>query len=67
MTPGAWIPVLERGHISYHIEILLSSTLSIYCAFIAIVVRDCDPAFLYHRRFLFSDGAVDIIYKYEPF
>ena len=53
MTPGAWIPVLERGHISYHIEILLSSTLSIYCAFIAIVVRDCDPAFLYHRRFLF--------------
>ena len=49
MTPGAGIPVLERGHISYHIEILLSSTLSIYCAFIAIVVRDYDAAVLYHR------------------
>ena len=44
MTPGAGVLMLGGSHISYYSEYVLSSTLSI-----AIVLRDYDAAFLYHR------------------
>ena len=40
MTPGAGVLILGRGHISHYSEYVLSSTLSIYCILIAIVLRD---------------------------
>ena len=49
MTPGAGVLMLGRGHISHFGEYTVSSTLSIYRTLIAIVLRDCDVAFLYHR------------------
>ena len=48
MIQGAGVPVLGRGHIS-HSEIVLYSTLSKYSALVAIVLRDYDATFLYHR------------------
>ena len=53
MTPGARVLMLGCGHISHYSEYVLSSTLSIYSTLIAIVLRDYDAAFLYHRLFLF--------------
>ena len=49
MTPGTGVRMLRRGHISNYSEYVLSSTLSIYRTLIAIVIRDYDAAFLYHR------------------
>ena len=48
MTPGAGVLMFGRGHISQS-EYVVSSTLSIYSTLIAIVLRDYDAAFLYHR------------------
>ena len=47
MTPGVGVLVLGRGHISHYSEFVLSSTLSIYSTFIAIVLRDYDAAYLF--------------------
>ena len=41
--------MLGRGHIRHYSEYLSSFTLSIYSTLIAIVLRDCEAAFLYHR------------------
>ena len=60
ITPGAGVLMLGRSHISFYSEYVLSSTLLIYSTFIAIVLRDCDAAFLYHCFHLFYDGVVDI-------
>ena len=63
MTPGAWVLMLGRGHISHYSEYVVYSTLSIYIILVAIVLRDYNAAFLYHRWFSFTvfyDGAVDI-------
>ena len=61
MTTKAVVLMLERSHISHYSEYVLSSTLSIYSTFIAIVLRDYDAAFRYHSDFyLFYDWAVDI-------
>ena len=49
MTPGAGVLMIGRGNISHFCEYVVSSTLSIYITLIAIVLRDCDAAFLYHR------------------
>ena len=49
MTPGAGVLTLGRGHICHYSEYVLSSTLSIYSTLIAIVLRDYDGAFLFHR------------------
>ena len=49
MTPGAGVLMLWRGHISNYSEYVVSSTLSICSTLIAIVLRDYDAAFLYHR------------------
>ena len=53
MTPWAWVLMLHvgRGHIRHYSEFVhvVSSTLSIYSTLIAIVLRDYDAAFLYHR------------------
>ena len=49
MTPRAVVLMLGRGHICHNSEYVLSSTLSIYSTLIAIVLRDNDTAFLYHR------------------
>ena len=57
---GRGSDVRGRSHISFYSEYVLSSTLLIYSTFIAIVLRDCDAAFLYHCFHLFYDGAVDI-------
>ena len=48
MTPGAGVLMLGRGHISHYSEYVLPSTLSIYNTLIAIVLRECNPAFLCH-------------------
>ena len=48
-TPGAGVLMLGRFHISHYSEYVLSSTLSINVTLIAIVIRDYDAAFLYHR------------------
>ena len=67
MTPGAWVLMLGRGHISHYSEYVVSSTLSIYSILVAIVLRDSNASFLYHRWFSFTvfyDGL--LIYKYEP-
>ena len=53
MTPGAGVLMLGRGHISHYSEDVLYSTLSICSTLIAIVLRDYDAAFLYHRWFSF--------------
>ena len=47
-TSMAEVLMLGCGHISHFSEYLLSSTLSIYSTFIAIVLRDYDADFLYH-------------------
>ena len=49
MTPGAGVLMIVYGHISYYSEYEVSSTLSIYRTFVAIVLRDYDAAFLYNR------------------
>ena len=51
MTPGAGVLTLGRGHISHYSEYVhvVSSTLSMYSTLIAIVLRDYDGAFLFHR------------------
>ena len=49
MTPGAGVLMIGRGHICHFCEYVVSSTLSIYITLIAIVLRDYDAAFLYHR------------------
>ena len=49
MTPGAGVLIFGHGHISHYSECVVSSTLSIYSTLIAIVLRDYDAAFLYHR------------------
>ena len=41
--------MLGRDRISHYSEYVVSSTLSIYSTLIAIVLRDYDAAFLYHR------------------
>ena len=48
-TPMAEVLMLGHGHISHFSEYVLSSTLSIYSTLVAIVFRDYDAAFLYHR------------------
>ena len=53
ITSGAGVLMLGCGHISHYSEYVLSSTLSIYSTLIAIVLRDYDAAFLYHRLFSF--------------
>ena len=45
MTPRAVVVMLGCGHICHYSEYVLSSTLSIYSTFIAIVLRDNDAAF----------------------
>ena len=65
MTPGAGVLMLGRSHISHYSEYVLSSTLSIYSTLIAIVLRDYDAAFLYHRDFHISMMGL-LIHKYEP-
>ena len=47
-TPMAEVLMLGHGHISHFSEYVLSSTLSIYSTFVAIVLRDYDSAFRYH-------------------
>ena len=49
MTRRAGVLMLGHGHICHYSEYVLSSTLSIYSTSIAIVLRDYDAAFLYHR------------------
>ena len=49
MTPGARVLMLGRGYINHYSENVVSSTLSIYSTLVAIVFRDYDAAFLYHR------------------
>ena len=49
MTPGAGVLMLGLGHISHYSEYAVFSTLSIYSTLIAIVLRDNDAVFLYHR------------------
>ena len=49
MTPWAGVLMLGRSHTSYYSEYVLSSTLSIYSTFIAIVLRDYDAAYLFDR------------------
>ena len=46
---GAGVLMLGRGHISHYSDYVLYSTLSIYSTLIAIVLRDYDAAFRYHR------------------
>ena len=48
MTPGAWVLMLRRSHISHYSEYASSSTLSIYSTFIDIVLKDYNVAFLCH-------------------
>ena len=49
ITLGAGDLMLGRGHISNYGEYVVSSTLSIYSTLVAIVLRNYDAAFLYHR------------------
>ena len=49
MTPWAGVLMLGYVHISHYSEYVVSSTLSTYRTSIAIVLRDYDVAFLYHR------------------
>ena len=49
ITPGAGVLVLGHGHISHYSDYVVSSTLSTYSTLIAIMLRDYDAAFLYHR------------------
>ena len=49
MTPGAGVLMLGCGYISHYSEYVVSSSLSIYSTLVAIVLRDYDAAFLYHR------------------
>ena len=49
ITPGAGVLMLGRGHISHYSDYVVSSNLSTYSTLIAIVLRDYDAAFLYHR------------------
>ena len=55
-TPGAWVLILGRGHISHFSEYVVSSTLSIYSTLVAIVYI----SFTIVDLQLFYDGAVDI-------
>ena len=58
--PQGWGSDVRLGHISHCSEYVLSSTLSIYSTLFAIVLGDCDAAYLFDRSFsLFCDGAVD--------
>ena len=41
--------MLGHGHISHYSEYVVTSTLSMYSTLVAIVLRDHDAAFLYHR------------------
>ena len=50
-TPMAEVLMLGRGHMSHYSEYVLSSTLSIYSTLIAIVLRDYEVTFLFHRCF----------------
>ena len=53
ITIGAGGLMLRRSYMSHYSEYsALSSTLSIYSTFIAIVLRDYDAALLFDRRFL---------------
>ena len=47
--PRGWGLMLGRGHISHYSEYVVSSTLSIYCTLVAIVLWDYDAAIVYHR------------------
>ena len=49
MTLRAGVLMLGHGHISHFSEYVLFSTLLIYSTLIAIVLKDYDAAFLYHR------------------
>ena len=61
MTLRAGVLMQGRGHISHYSEYVLSSTLSIYSALIAIVLRNYDANFYIIIDFYsFFDGAVDI-------
>ena len=55
MTPGVGVLMLGHGHISHYsdYDYVVSSTLSTYSTLIAIMLRDYDAAFLYHRWFPF--------------
>ena len=54
MTHGAEVLMFGRGHISHYCEYVVSTThLSIYSTLIAIVLRDYDAAFIFHRLFSF--------------
>ena len=50
--PGAGVLMLGRVHISHYSEYAVS-TVSIYSTLIAIMLRDYDAVFLYHRWFSF--------------
>ena len=66
MTPGAGVLVLGSGHISHYSEYVLSSTLSIYSTFIAIVLRDYDAAYpIPLLIFIYSMMGL-LICKFEP-
>ena len=64
MTPRAGVLMLGLAiyNISHYSEYVLSSTLSIYSALIALVLRDYDAAYLFHCWFFYLcyDGVVDI-------
>ena len=49
ITPGAGVLMLGHGHISHYSDYVVSSTLSTYSTLIAIMLRDYDAAFRYHR------------------
>ena len=51
MTPGAGVLVLGRGHINHHREYALSSSLSIYSAFIIVLLQGYNAAFPCHCSF----------------
>ena len=55
MTSGAGVLMLGDGHLNHYSEYVVSSTLSIYMysTLVAIVSRDYDASFLYHRWFSF--------------
>ena len=60
ITIRAGCLMLGRGYISHYSEYALSSSLSIYITFIAIVLREFNAVFLCHCWFLLYYGAADM-------
>ena len=56
MTPEAGVLFLGCGHVSHYSKNALSSSLSMYSAFMAIVLRDYNAAFLCHCWFFVVDN-----------